>query len=431
MENHDLLQQTILGCLLAWPEEADKAAKILVPEDFTSEKYREVFKYIVTNDGGDLVTVSTALRGKVTADELCMWISHEATSAFLVKYCNQLKEISRKIQVYELSVQVQRMFNTASSMEMLEKIEAQSITMASKSIREPVGAKTLVIESVRNLKHRYENRGKIQGISYGYADIDASTQGMHRGELVIVAARPSMGKTAFALNIAENVCEDHGSVMVFSLEMPRGGVMDRILSSRGRILYSNIRSGNLNQSEFVKMASVSDAVSLYNFSIDDTPGITLREIRSKARRQKKAGGLDVLIIDYLQLMGVPAKENRTQAIGEISRGLKQLALELNITVIALSQLNRTVESRNDKRPAMSDLRDSGEIEQDADVLMFPFREAAYCEDCKRKSCSKEGHQNIADITIAKQRNGEANIRIPLVWMGHYQRFQGVNSINLD
>ncbi len=429
--DHDLLQQSILGSLLTWPGEIDKISSVLSLNDFTKESYRDVYQYLLKNDGGDLVTVSTALKGKVRPEDLCTWIGHEVTSAFLPRYCQQLKEISRKVQIVDTARHIGLMFEESTSTEMLEKLESLTTSITGKSSREPIEAMALVIDSARRLKSRYENRGKIQGVPFGYDALDAVTCGMQRGDLIIIAGRPSMGKSAFAGNVLENICEAGFSGMLFSLEMKAGNVTDRMVSSRGGIQYGNIRSGNLTDVEWTRNSQCSEKISKYRLAIDDTPGITLREIRSKVRKRKRLLGLDVVVVDYLQLMGINPRDNRVQAIGEITRGLKQLALECDVTVVLLSQLSRALESRPNKRPLLSDLRDSGEIEQDADVILFPYREAVYCEKCKQRV--NDGthrlyeHLATAELIIGKQRNGEANLTLPMVWMGHFQRFEAVTA----
>jgi len=428
--DHDLLQKSILGCLLTWPEEIDKASSIISTNDFTREDFRAVYQYLLQNDGGDILSVVTALKGKVKGEELTSWIGEEVTAAFLPRYCQQLKEISRKVQIFEAAGLVRLMFNESTSGEMLEKLESLTANIAGRTGRDPAEAMTMVLDASKRLKSRYENRGRIQGIPYGYPSLDAVTCGLQRGDLIIVAGRPSMGKSAFSSNILENICEAGFSGMLFSLEMKRDNVIDRLIASQGGIQYGNIRSGNLTSAEWSKVTKASDQIARYRFAIDDTPAITLREIRSKVRKRKRTHGLDLVCIDYLQLVGMPPKDARVQAIGEITRGLKQLALESDIAVVLLSQLSRNVEARPDKRPMMSDLRDSGEIEQDADVVLFPFRPAVYCQKCKDRvnddSHSVHKHQVCAELIIEKQRNGESHISLPLAWMGWFQRFEGIN-----
>ena len=423
--DHEQLQQAIIGCLITWPAELETAAAVLTPTDFYSEKCRVAYQYLLEHEGGDFVTVSNGLQGKVSASELCEWSGLEVSAAFLPRYCKELKEISTKLEIFEEIGRIRTGFQSETATGMLDQLEALVGRFSSPGSSEPVGSAQLVLDATRRLRHRYDNKGVIQGIPYGWGKLDAATNGMHRGELIVVAGRPSMGKSVFASNVLENICAAGYSGMMFSLEMDRGNVIDRMIASRGGISYSNIRSGNLHASEWARNARCSQEISDYQLSVDDTPAVSLREIKSKSRKQKR-NGLDVVVIDYLQLMSVPRSESRTLAIGELSRGCKQMARELDCAVVLLSQLNRSVDSRPDKKPQMSDLRDSGEIEQDADVILFPFRPAAYCPKCKAKE-QGEGHdyrihQSEAEVIIEKQRNGERNIAIPLVWEGHYQRF---------
>ncbi|NTU49503.1 MAG: replicative DNA helicase, partial [Desulfobulbaceae bacterium] len=243
------------------------------------------------------------------------------------------------------------------------------------------------------------------------------------------AGRPSMGKSAMLSNIIENVCYHGKSALMFSLEMGKDQLTERFFSSIGRVNFGRIRSGYIENQDWSKLTHASSEFHSFNLHIDDTPAITLSEIRYKARAIKRKHGLDLLGIDYLQLMGMPDKQSRVQAIGEVSRGLKQLARELDIPIVLLSQLNRSVDGRNDKRPTMSDLRDSGEIEQDADVILFPFRPSAYCDKCRDKKDNAdhdtELHQSVSEIIVEKQRNGERNMKIKTVWIGKYQKFDNL------
>jgi replicative DNA helicase len=235
-----------------------------------------------------------------------------------------------------------------------------------------------------------------------------------------------MGKSAMASNICESVCNAGYSAVLFSLEMGKGQLMERFFASSGNLNFGRIRSGRFDQSDWHKLHIGANRVHDFSLSIDDTSGITLQDIRYKTRLIKRKHGLDIVIIDYLQLMGVQEKESRVLEIGKASRGLKQLARELDVPIVLLSQLNRSVDGRPNKRPTMSDLRDSGEIEQDADVILFPFRPAAYCEKCREKKDdhehNTEEHQTVAEFIIEKQRNGERNITVPMVWLGKYQKF---------
>ena len=432
MEMHeDQLQEAILGSLMIWPEEIDAVASSIKVEDFQRLKYQDTFKYLLENEGGDLVTVAMGLKGKVEAHELADWISREVSSVFLPRYCKQLKELSTKNKLFDLLGKVRLMASESTVQDMMEHLEKGVTILTGTTAKDPTGAKELVMDATRRLKKRYESRGVLQGIPYGIPKLDNVTCGMHRGELIVVAGRPSMGKSAFAGNILENSCREGYTGILFSLEMDKGNCVDRMLASSGGVHYGRLRSGMLQDSDWPRQTKACGEITVFKMFIDDTPGITLREIKSKCRKLKK-NGLDVVVIDYLQLMGTNAAlSNRVQAIGEISRGLKQMARELDCAVVLLSQLNRGVDGRPDKRPNMSDLRDSGEIEQDADVILFPFRPAAYCPDCK-DNVTKEGHdpsehKMMAEIIVEKQRNGERNLSVPVAWAGEFQKFVEVRA----
>lgn len=427
LQPEEMLQQTILGCLLSWPEEIDNVAAIIKTDDFHGEKYRLVFDYLLQNQGGDFPTVVTALNGKVPAAELATWIGHDALATFLPRYCKDLKEIANKRRLFDILGNIRLMAAEHSTQDMLDKLESHLSAMAGNPANEPMDAKALMFDARQRLKKRYDNKNALHGIPYGIAALDAATNGLHQGELIVVAGRPSMGKSALAGNILENVCREGKAGILFSLEMDQGNCADRMIASAGNIHYSAIRSGRMFDADWPRATRAFNEIHGYRLFIDDTPAISLREIKAKCRKLKK-GGLDVVVVDYLQLMGMnPAISNRVQAIGEVSRGLKQMARELECAVVLLSQLNRGVDSRNDKRPNMSDLRDSGEIEQDADVILFPFRPAAYCAECKDRITTPthdpDTHKHIAEIIIEKQRNGERNISVPVAWMGEHQRFQ--------
>lgn len=423
---YDLLQTNILGAIIIWPVEIDTAAEIINPTDFMRPMYQDIYSFILERKGADYVLLAEKFKKKYPVADIVGWGEDLHTSAYLKKHCLELKEINRKIAIHDTMLKVRSSFEDMTSAEMLEELHSKlSLIEATRTV-DPVQAKILAMDADKRLENRFENRGKLTGIPYGLPELDKVTDGLHRGDLVIIAGRPSMGKSAFAQNVAEHGCSSGYAYLLFSLEMGKDQITDRMIASMGYISFSRIRSGNLSDSDFPQISKATGELNSFNFAIDDTPGVSLHEIRSKSRKMKRQSGLDVVIIDYLQLMKM-AKDNRVQAIGEVSRGLKQLARELDITVIALSQLNRAVDSRPDKRPTMSDLRDSGEIEQDADVILFPFRPAAYCDKCRdRKNDSEhdsERHQRLAEIIIEKQRNGERNISIPMVWHGRYQRFE--------
>lgn len=429
MLDHHGLQQAIIGSLLLWPQEIDAVASVLNVDDFYHEKYRVVYNHLLKKEGGDLITVTHALQSNVSASELVGWMDAQVTSALLPRYCSELKETANKLRLLDVANELRTDFAESSLSDMIDKVESTISRMASAQSSEPSPAPELMKDALVRLKRRYETRGTIQGLPYGFADLDIATCGMHPGDLIIVAGRPSMGKSAFAGNTLEHVCALGKTGMAFTLEMDKGNMVDRMISARGGIDYGRMRSGDLADVEWPKLDRVQGQISAFKMLIDDTPAVSLREIRHKAKKQKRHG-LDFLMVDYLQLMSVPKADSRSLAIGEVSRGLKRLARELDIPIMLLSQLNRSVDSRPDKRPTMSDLRDSGEIEQDADVILFPFRPAAYCQKCKDKVVDSDhdpvDHQAEAEIIIEKQRNGERNITVPLVWQGHFQRFSSLS-----
>ena len=279
-------------------------------------------------------------------------------------------------------------------------------------------------EALTNVSSAYRNQGNVTGVSTGFADLDYFTSGFQKSDFILIAARPSMGKTAFALNIAENMALREGkSVGIFSLEMGASQLANRLMAMNAKVDVSLLRNGKITGEDYQK---ITESATLYGRSglfIDDTPGISVSEVRSKCRKYKSMGKLDIIFIDYLQLMqGSGRAESRQQEVSQISRDLKGLARELNIPVVALSQLSRTVESRKPPKPMLSDLRESGAIEQDADVVMFLYREDYYNKDTKRK--------NVSDIIIAKQRNGPVG-DIHLVWLPQYTKFANMSKDDKD
>jgi replicative DNA helicase len=275
--------------------------------------------------------------------------------------------------------------------------------------------KDIVLEAIDKIEKASLAKGNITGVASGFTDLDYKLSGLQPQDLVLIAARPSMGKTALVLNIAQHVAfHNQLAVAVFSLEMSSNQLMNRLLAMESRIDAQKLRSGNLADEDWIKLVEGAQPIASSKLIIDDTPGISIPELRSKCRKYKLEQGLQLVIIDYLQLMsGNRRSESRQQEISEISRALKSLARELNVPVIALSQLSRAVEQRPDKRPMLSDLRESGAIEQDADVVMFIYRDDYYNKDSDQK--------NVAEVIVAKQRNGPTGA-VELLWMPQYTKF---------
>ena len=431
-------EMSVLGAVFLDGRAIDDVQETIEAEDFYRQPHRLIFQTMIDLSEGnkpiDLVTMTSAMQSAGTLEEaggasyLVTLIDYVPTAANVRHYCRIVKDKSHKRALLIRTQEVQGMIYEDKPLdEVQDHLEKGIVT--EKTGNEPAPAKIVLREVTKNIEERYERRGQIQGIPYGIPELDELTNGMHRGDLIIVAGRPSMGKSAFAGNIAESVCGNSGmSALIFTLEMSRSDYMDRILSSHGHIKYHHILSGQLMDTEWARSANSMRTISEWGLHIDDTPAITFPSIRSKARKLKKTG-LDLVVVDYLQLMLLPKKDNRVQAIGDVTRNLKQLARELDLPVVALSQLSRGVDSRPDKRPMMSDLRDSGEVEQDADVILFPFRPAAYCKDCKDKvddgAHSYIDHQYKAEIIIEKQRKGPRNESVPVAWAGEYQKFRGL------
>jgi replicative DNA helicase len=306
-----------------------------------------------------------------------------------------------------------------SAAQVLDDAERMVFEIAEKGSRGRKGFKALkdiLPAAVDRIDELHQSEGSITGISSGYNEFDKLTAGLQGGDLVIIAGRPSMGKTTLAVNIAENAAiGSKKSTAIFSMEMPSQQLAFRMISSLGRVDQTHLRTGNFPDEDWSRINTAVQLMSEAPIYIDDTPSLSPTEIRARSRRLQREHGLDLIVVDYLQLMQVEgSKENRATEISEISRGLKALAKELDLPVIALSQLNRSVEQRTDKRPVMSDLRESGAIEQDADLIVFIYREEVYNQDTPRKG--------IADITIAKQRNGPIG-DFPLTFVGRYTKFE--------
>jgi replicative DNA helicase len=304
--------------------------------------------------------------------------------------------------------------------QLLDEAERRMFAVSEQRIRAGfLSMREIVKSSFKTIEALYEKKETVTGIATGYKDIDDLTSGLQPSDLILIAGRPSMGKTAFSLNIAQNASLVHGkTVAVFSLEMAKEQLVMRMLCSEARVNAHSLRSGFLSQTDWPKLTTAAGRLADANIYIDDSPAISAMEMRAKTRRMKAERGLDLIIVDYLQLMSSRMRtDSREQEISEISRSLKALAKELNVPVVALSQLNRGVESRHDKRPILADLRESGAIEQDADVIIFIYRDEIYNKDTLEKG--------IAEIIIGKQRNGPVGTR-KLTWLDKYTRFEDLS-----
>jgi replicative DNA helicase len=426
-------EQAVLGGLMLAPGALDNVADRLAEDDFYRKDHRLIWRAIneLANKGMpcDAVTLgdwfeSNGLAEMVGGAGYLIELANSTPSAAnIAAYAEIVREKSVLRQLIDAGTSITEdgyRPEGKSVHEVLESAEQRVFHIAESGARgkkDSVSMREAVKDAFKLLTERYQNRGQLTGVSTGFTDLDELTSGLQPSDLIIVAARPSMGKTAFALNIAETAAlGSKKAVVVFSMEMSSSQLAFRLISSVGRIHQQHLRNGTLEEEDWPRVSNAIALLSDAKIFIDDTPSLSPVELRSRARRlHREHGGLGLIVIDYLQLMQVPGRknENRNNEIAEISRSLKGLAKELNVPVIALSQLNRSLEQRADKRPMMSDLRESGAIEQDADVIMFIYRDEYYNKESQDKG--------IAEIIIGKQRNGPTDT-CKLTFLGHYTKF---------
>ena len=425
-------EQAVLGGLMLSGQAWDRIADKLSEEDFYRKEHRLIFRAIgeLSTKGMpcDAVTLGEWFESNGIADLV-------GGPAYVVELANATPSAAN-IEAYALIVREKSVLRQLidagtdiagdgfqpdgrSSQELIEGAEQRVFRIAeagSRGKRQFVSVKDAAREALEVLNQRYHSDSTITGLATGFNDFDNMTAGLQAGDLVILAARPSMGKTALAVNMAEYAAiREKKSVAIFSMEMSAVQLTFRLLSSLGRINQQSLRSGKLEDEEWPRVTSAMALLAEAKIFIDDTPGLSPTELRARSRRLKRSHDLGLIVIDYLQLMTVPGnKENRATEISEISRSLKALAKELGVPVIALSQLNRSLESRTDKRPQMSDLRESGAIEQDADLIVFIYRDEYYNKESADKG--------VAEVIIGKQRNGPTGA-IKLTFLGQYTKFE--------
>lgn len=422
-------EQAVLGAIFLEPEAFSVASELLFPEDFYRASHERIYHAMMNLfDKGepiDLVTVTTTLQNAKTLDDVG-GVSYLSDLAGSVPTAANIGYYSKVVEEKAL---LRRLIRTATNIvtttytkedevdDLLNEAEKNILEVSSRSNAGAFQAiKDVLIDVYENIEQLHQNNADVTGIPTGYRDLDRITSGFQRNDLIIIAARPSVGKTAFALNIAQNVATTTDeNVAIFSLEMGADQLVSRMLCAEGNIDSQRLRTGNLEAEDWGKLTMAMGSLSNTGIYIDDSPGIRVSEIRSKCRRLKQEHGLSMIIIDYLQLIQgtVGSNENRQQEVSEISRSLKGLARELNVPLIALSQLSRGVEQRQDKRPMMSDLRESGSLEQDADIVGFLYRDDYYDDESEQ--------QNIIEIIISKQRNGPTGT-VELAFVKEYNKF---------
>ena len=423
-------EQSVIGSMFIDAEAIAAATEQISGEDFYNRQYGVVFDTIVelNNEGKpiDFVTLQDRLRSKEDVppevsglDFLTNLIAAVPTSANIKYYAGIVAEKATLRRLIRTNEEIANTcYSGKESLDtILESTESKiNEVVQKKNVKEFVPIRTVVMNAMDKIEKASKLHGTVTGIATGFIDLDYRTAGMQPSDLVLIAARPSMGKTAFVLNLAQHMAfKKDVPVAIFSLEMSKEQLVNRMLSLESHVDAQKIRTGRLNDEEWMNLVEGSANIANSKLFIDDTPGISISELRSKCRKYKLEHDLKLIIIDYLQLMSGSGRhsESRQQEISDISRSLKALARELNVPVVALSQLSRAVEQRPDHRPMLSDLRESGAIEQDADVVMFIYRDDYYNKDSEMKG--------ISEIIVAKQRNGPIGT-VNLVWLPQYTRF---------
>ena len=430
-------EQVVLGVIINDKDKIYEVEDILSLDDFYYENHREIYRGILNlrarDINIDLITLAEELRSRGVLEKCngITYLSELSSSAIYLSNIRNYSEIiidkaSRRRVIKACRKAIDESHGDSLVDQVVEGLEDnihKAYSGAAMEDMEPI--MDTLQDTISHIEKRYLDKKEIEGVSTGYKDLDEVISGLKPGDLVIIAARPSMGKTAFALNLAQHVSKE-AKVGLFSLEMPKNQLVQRMLSARCLISLKNIQSGNLKEGQLNKLMVGASELSERKIFIDDT-STTLSTIRGKAKTLKYKEGLDVIIIDYLQLIeSVGVSSSREQEVAKISRELKAMAKSLKITVIALAQLSRAAESRNDPRPMLSDLRESGSIEQDADVVLFPYRESYYDTENKDKNKDEDQEEpkEIMEIIIGKNRNGEVK-NINLGWIGKYQRVLGL------
>ena len=429
MPNSLEAEQSVIGSMIMDQDAIVTAMEILLQEDFYHKQYGILFDAMIelysSGQPVDLVTLQNKLKEKDVPQEVSSLefvgglVRAVTTSANVKYYCNIVKENSMKRKLIRVTEEIENeCYAGKESLEsVLDKTEHDIFALlSSRTGGDYVPIRQVVMNALEKIEKASQQDGNVTGIPTGFIDLDYRTAGLQPSDLVLIAARPSMGKTAFVLNIAQYVAfHENMCTAIFSLEMSKEQLVNRLFSLESRVDAQALRTGNLSDADWAKLVEGAGIIGDSELIIDDTPGISISEMRSKCRKYKLEHDLKLIIIDYLQLMSGSGRstDSRQQEISDISRSLKALARELNVPVLALSQLSRAVEQRPDHRPMLSDLRESGAIEQDADVVMFIYRDDYYNKDTELKG--------ISEIIIAKQRNGPIGT-VNLAWLPEYTKF---------
>ncbi len=428
-------EKSILGAVLIDDNTLVNVAKRIKPDDFYDERHQIIFEAMIKlfekHTPVDLLTLTDELKAQKSLTKiggsayLAELTNYVPTSAHSEAYADIVAETSTRRKLIKASAEIAELgYEPDNSVsELLEKAEKEIFSVSNENLKKDlVSIENILSDSFERIEELHKNKGELRGLKTGYRDLDGKTAGLQKSDLIILAARPAMGKTTFVTNLAYNVAtQTDKAVLMFSLEMSKEQLVDRMLADSSGIDAWKIRTGNLTDDDFSKISEAMGEMAEASILIDDTPGLSILEMRTKARRAAHDNDLGLIVVDYLQLMQASSRSsegNRVQEVSEISRGLKLIARELDVPVVALSQLSRTVETRNPKIPQLSDLRESGSIEQDADIVMFLYREDYYNPETER--------QHITELIIAKHRNGPTG-KIELYFHPERLRFVTLDS----
>lgn len=432
LPNNLIVEQEVLANAMQNKTAAVKAIEGLNEGDFYNDLHRKIFNAIRTlfslNKPIDLLTVTETLETSENVDAetikyiASIYANNEGLSSNQDTYIDILKEksILRSLADFSDEIKALSLEDKSPAKNVLEKAEKGLFEISQGGLRNSLTALDVIMsDTVQTIMKRVQNRGELSGVTTGFTDLNSLLGGFQKSDLVLLAARPSMGKTALAVNLAVNAAKAGKKIAMFSLEMSKTQIGQRILASFAQMNLSSLFKGELEGQDLVNLITASNELSKYSLHIDDTAAISLIELKAKLRRLKMEEGLDLVVVDYLQLMTTGERiENRVQEISQISRGLKAIAKELDVPVLALSQLSRALEQRPDKRPKLSDLRESGAIEQDADIVMFLYRDYVYNKETE--------NPNLAEVIVSKHRNGPIGV-VNLIWKDEYTRFFDVSN----
>ncbi len=438
---HDIeIEKSLLGSILIDPESFVKIADKINEDDFFEVNHQKIYQAVnylyEKHQAIDTLTLANVLKNNKSLDlvggpsYLADLTNYVPSAAHIDEYANIVAQKAFRRRLIKVSDEISEISNneTQELNDLIEEAESKIFNISQNQINQNlVSLETILAESFDRLDELHKDKNKIRGVPTGYKDLDNKLAGFQKSDLIILAARPSMGKTALALNLANNIAKKNKKpVLVFSLEMSKEQLVDRILAMESGVSAWDLRTGNLSDDDFEKIGNAMGVLSETPIFIDDSPDITISELRTKARREAHKNELSLIIVDYLQLMSGGHRfsndGNRVQEISEISRSLKIIARELNVPILALSQLSRSVESRSPQIPQLADLRESGSIEQDADVVTFIYREDYYNPETNRK--------NITDILIRKHRNGPTG-KVELYFDNEKQKFRSIDKKHTD